>query len=49
MLKILHLCNMDLPDWRTEKVAISGLNPGEDVIFAGTGTSNYDNTIFSKI
>jgi hypothetical protein len=49
MLKILHLTNMDLPYWRTEKAAISGLNRGDNVIFAGTGASNYDNTIFSKI
>ena len=49
MLKILHLTNMDLPNWRTEKAAISGLNRGEDVVFAGTGACNYDNTIFSKI
>jgi hypothetical protein len=49
MLKILHLSNMDLPNWRTEKAAISGLNRGQNVIFAGTGASNYDNTIFSKI
>src|SRR5215469_8480514 len=49
MLKILHLTNMDLPNWRTEKAAISGLNRGEDVVFAGTGACKYNNTIFSKI
>lgn len=34
-LKILHLSDASLPDWRTEKSAITASNCGHEVIFAG--------------
>jgi glycosyltransferase involved in cell wall biosynthesis len=49
-MKILHLSDGSLPDWRVEKSAISGLNLGHEVFFAGTARSkHYDNKTFSKI
>jgi len=48
-LKILHLSHESLPDWRIEKAAISALNNGHEVAFAGMYPTNYDNKTFSKI
>jgi len=38
-----------LPDWRIEKAAISALNDGHEVAFAGISPKKYNNTIFSEI
>jgi hypothetical protein len=48
-LRILHLSESRLPDWRIEKSAISASNLGYDTFFMGDDSINYDNKIFSKI
>jgi hypothetical protein len=48
-LKILHLSHESLPDWRIEKAAISALNNGHEVAFAGIYPKNYNNKTFSEI
>jgi Glycosyltransferase Family 4 len=48
-LKILHLSHESLPDWRIEKSAISALNNGDDVAFAGDCPKNYAGTTFSEV
>jgi glycosyltransferase involved in cell wall biosynthesis len=47
-LKILHLSDMHLPDWRIEKSASTDLNLGHEVVFAGM-ESNYAGDVFSGI
>jgi hypothetical protein len=51
-LRVLHLSDYALPDWRIEKSAISALNRNHQVFFAGlpspTTTAN-NNSVFSKI
>jgi hypothetical protein len=49
MLRILHLSDDPLPDWRVEKSAISASNLGYETFFMGDGSTNYSNKIFSKI
>ncbi|MDN5847965.1 MAG: hypothetical protein L0H53_17025 [Candidatus Nitrosocosmicus sp.] len=48
-MKILHLSNEGLPDWRVEKYAITALNLGHELIFAGLKPVNYDRDTFSKL
>jgi hypothetical protein len=48
-LRILHLSDMNLPDWRIEKSAISASNLGHEVIFGGMKPINYNRKVFSKI
>jgi hypothetical protein len=48
-LRILHFSNQSLPDWRTEKGAITALNLGHEVAFAGKKPTAYNRKIFSKI
>jgi hypothetical protein len=48
-LRILHLSHESLPDWRIEKAAISALNNGHHVAFAGLYPKNYTNKTFSEI
>jgi glycosyltransferase involved in cell wall biosynthesis len=48
-LKILHLSHESLPDWRIEKAAISALNNGHTVAFAGIYPKRYNNKTFSEI
>jgi glycosyltransferase involved in cell wall biosynthesis len=48
-LKILHLSNEGLPDWRIEKYAITALNLGHELIFAGLKPVNYGRDTFSKL
>ena len=48
-MKILHLSHESLPDWRIEKAAISALNNGHEVVFAGKCPKNYNNKTFSKL
>jgi glycosyltransferase involved in cell wall biosynthesis len=47
-LKILHLSDMQLPDWRIEKSASTDSRLGHKVIFAGM-KSNYEGSVFSGI
>jgi Glycosyltransferase Family 4 len=52
-LRVLHLSDYALPDWRIEKSAISALNRNHQVFFAGlpsSTTATVDNeSVFSKI
>ncbi len=48
-MKILHLSNEGLPDWRIEKYALTALNLGHELIFAGLKPVNYDRDTFSKL
>ncbi len=48
-MKILHLSNEGLPDWRIEKYAITALNFGHELIFAGLKPVNYVRDTFSKL
>lgn len=51
-MKILHVSESGLPDWRIEKAAITGYEDGKNqVFFCGCGTSNYlrEFKVFSKI
>ena len=49
-LKVLHLSESSLPDWRIEKSAITAKREGYDVFFAGeNGLREYRNVIFNKI
>jgi glycosyltransferase involved in cell wall biosynthesis len=47
-LRVLHLSDYSLPDWRIEKSAISALNRNYQVFFAGL-PSHTSSTVFSKI
>jgi hypothetical protein len=50
VLKILHVSDDSLPDWRVEKSAISLKNKGNQVYFAGLKPSfTYNRKIFNKI
>ncbi|VFJ15007.1 glycosyltransferase [Candidatus Nitrosocosmicus franklandus] len=50
VLKILHLSDGSLPDWRIEKAAISSKNRGHKVYFAGsTPEPSYTRDVFSQI
>ena len=48
-MKILHLSDAGLPDWRTEKSAITASNHGHEVMFAGGDSKNYHTKTFSKV
>ena len=49
-MKILHLSESSLPDWRIEKSAITAKREGYDVFFAGeNNVRDYRNFIFDKI
>ena len=48
-MKILHLSDRGLPDWRIEKAAITALKEGHEVLFAGgKAPNNYYRKIFIK-
>jgi glycosyltransferase involved in cell wall biosynthesis len=47
-LKIIHLSDMSLPDWRIEKSALTDASQGHDVYFGGL-MSHYSGKIFSKV
>ncbi len=50
VLKILHVSDDPLPDWRVEKSALTLKNDGNMVFFAGKEPlSNYTRNIFNKI
>ncbi len=49
-MKILHLSEFGLPDWRIEKSAITAKRKGYDVFFAGQkNVHEYKNITFNKI
>ena len=48
-MKILHLSEGGLPDWRIEKSAQTGLKNNHEVFFAGGKTLNYTEKTFSEI
>ena len=50
-MKVLHISHLGLPDWRVEKSAITGLNNGYRVFFAGLYAPEFTNNskIFEKI
>ncbi|ALI36076.1 hypothetical protein NMY3_01873 [Candidatus Nitrosocosmicus oleophilus] len=49
-MKILHLSTEGLPDWRIEKSALTALNKGHEVVFAGSKSPFiYNRNTFSKI
>jgi glycosyltransferase involved in cell wall biosynthesis len=49
-LRILHISNDALPDWRIEKSALTLIRDGHQISFAGAKISDsYDSKIFSKI
>ena len=50
-MKVLHVSQLSLPDWRVEKSAITGLNYGYRVFFAGVAPPEYTNNskTFEKI
>lgn len=46
-MRILHLSDSGLPDWRIEKAATTGLKAGHEVVFGGEKkASSYDRRIF---
>ena len=47
-MRILHLSDSSLPDWRIEKAAISSKNRGYEVYFAGKKISPNYQSIFEK-
>jgi hypothetical protein len=47
-MRILHLSDGSLPDWRIEKAAISSKNKGYEVYFAGKKVSESYKSIFDK-
>jgi glycosyltransferase involved in cell wall biosynthesis len=51
-MKVLHISHLGLPDWRIEKSAITGINHGYHVFFAGNLLQNdyvNESKIFEKI
>ena len=49
-MKVLHLSEYGLPDWRIEKSAITAKREGHDVFFAGQKKKyDYTNKFFNKI
>jgi hypothetical protein len=47
-IRVLHLSDSSLPDWRIEKAAISSKNRGYEVYFAGKKISENYKSIFDK-
>ncbi|HEU4824338.1 MAG TPA: hypothetical protein VFS97_13005, partial [Nitrososphaeraceae archaeon] len=48
-MRILHVSHESLPDWRIEKSALTDLNLGHEVFFAGRVSNSYSGNAFSKI
>ena len=48
-MKILHLSDDGLPDWRVEKSALTAKKAGHEVFFGGRLNTNAKSTIFSEI
>jgi glycosyltransferase involved in cell wall biosynthesis len=48
-MRILHLSDSSLPDWRIEKAALTSKKNGHQVFFGGLLSSNYFNEIFDEM
>ena len=48
-MRILHISEGSLPDWRIEKAALTAKKNGHVVLFAGTVPIKTDNKVFNKI
>jgi len=48
-MKILHLSDEGLPDWRIEKSALTAQRLGHDLAFAGRTSLRYDRNTFPRI
>jgi hypothetical protein len=48
-MRILHLSDDGLPDWRVEKSALTAKKNGHDVFFGGRLNSNSHSSVFSEI
>lgn len=48
-MKILHLSDDGLPDWRVEKSALTAKKAGHELFFAGRLTNKVKSTIFSEV
>ena len=49
-MKILHLSDRGLPDWRIEKAATTALKAGHEVLFGGGKEAiSYDEEFSSKL
>ena len=48
-MRILHLSDDGLPDWRVEKSAITAKKAGHELFFAGRLTNNTKSTVFSEV
>ena len=48
-MRILHISEGSLPDWRIEKAALTAKKNGHVVLFAGTTPIKTDNKVFDKI
>jgi hypothetical protein len=48
-MRILHISDDGLPDWRVEKAALTAKKNGHEVFFGGRLNSNFQSTAFSEI
>ena len=48
-MRILHISDDGLPDWRVEKAALTAKKNGHEVFFGGRLNSNCQSTAFSEI
>lgn len=48
-MKILHLSDDGLPDWRVEKSALTAKKAGHEVVFGGRLDNNAKSTVFSEL
>lgn len=48
-MRVLHLSDDGLPDWRVEKSALTAKKAGHEVFFAGRLTNHEKSRIFSKV
>jgi glycosyltransferase involved in cell wall biosynthesis len=48
-MRILHLSDDGLPDWRVEKSALTAKKAGHDIFFAGRPTNSTQSVIFSEV
>lgn len=48
-VRIMHLSDTTLPDWRIEKAAITGIKMGHEVVFGGIKPLKHIQTVFSQI
>lgn len=48
-MRILHLSDDGLPDWRVEKSAITAKKAGHELFFAGRLTNNTKSIVFSEV